>query len=713
MAPRSQPNRARGNDADRAEARHITDVRRRKRLRDITYKIIPGCCVIIIVFSIGAILVATLAYNKPIPHVATIVISSLLLAFFSLFCMSAFYLYSKKYDVHDFEHPDFSGRTRRLSCDGKSGLKRLAGTIARPFTRYGIQGASPSRAQPNENDRLEGQAPSPHSFRVLNARAEDRGPSRPREVREPISELETPERYGNQNESLNRISHPSQRLPQTPGERRSPQHPRSTNTRRLDVASITPPDPAQAPSHIPDSPTQNAPRRSVEDMHSFKNAARKSRTIPRGAPLIRASSKPLPRLNTDDRSRLPSQSVYQQPPSSQRSPQLVQTPTRASHERNSVGQPSPITPTGNNSTTIDPSNQIDTYRVFGLSAQSSQLEEGTRQTRPADGDETNSNGKMSSNGPYANQEYEHGYVPFQTPDHGTKGVLKRPKNSQNTSSSAKDSIDRNRSVHFFDTPEEFEGDIPTRAKFASQTQKAMGRSLTDQYSQSNPQTPFYQTRPDLNGIPDWQPTSQLPSGFSPEPGPSSQPQAQDPTHNPQENAILTQPCPEIPQFPQSDNQSLIFENESAIPKPLQPSKTKPQQIIPDLPDDRRDPFDLLALPDDLLSNEELELKRMWEMKMGLYTDSEKKAGLNAKQVIHQAKRTTEDLGEMSMQHEENQDKGKGKALASAQGQRQGGPVIPRRESSWTFAPASSSAIPPLETPTRGRTRNRPERVSIS
>lgn len=65
-------------------------------VRDITYKIIPFCALFLIIFSAGAILLATLAHNEPIPHQGTVVISILLLVFLLLFCVGSGYLYIKK-----------------------------------------------------------------------------------------------------------------------------------------------------------------------------------------------------------------------------------------------------------------------------------------------------------------------------------------------------------------------------------------------------------------------------------------------------------------------------------------------------------------------------------------------------------------------------------------------------------------------------------------
>ncbi|KAI0442613.1 hypothetical protein F4803DRAFT_575370 [Xylaria telfairii] len=88
-----------------------------KAVRDITYKVIPFCSFCLIVFSIGAILTSTIAFDKPIPRQGTIVISSILLSFFVLFLIGLMYLYFRKF------WPRVSkSRSRQTSySDGHSG----------------------------------------------------------------------------------------------------------------------------------------------------------------------------------------------------------------------------------------------------------------------------------------------------------------------------------------------------------------------------------------------------------------------------------------------------------------------------------------------------------------------------------------------------------------------------------------------------------------
>ncbi|KAI3339782.1 hypothetical protein F4824DRAFT_508000 [Ustulina deusta] len=69
-------------------------------VRDVTYKIIPFCSFLLVVFSIGAILVSTLSFDKPVPHQGALVISILLLSFFLLFGVGFIYLHFRKPRPH-------------------------------------------------------------------------------------------------------------------------------------------------------------------------------------------------------------------------------------------------------------------------------------------------------------------------------------------------------------------------------------------------------------------------------------------------------------------------------------------------------------------------------------------------------------------------------------------------------------------------------------
>ncbi|RYP60704.1 hypothetical protein DL769_008008 [Monosporascus sp. CRB-8-3] len=66
-------------------------------VRDITYRVIPICAVILVFFSDGAILVCTLAFDKPVPRQGAIGISITLAVLFFLFGLGGMYVYRKEH----------------------------------------------------------------------------------------------------------------------------------------------------------------------------------------------------------------------------------------------------------------------------------------------------------------------------------------------------------------------------------------------------------------------------------------------------------------------------------------------------------------------------------------------------------------------------------------------------------------------------------------
>ncbi|RYO93584.1 hypothetical protein DL762_001022 [Monosporascus cannonballus] len=66
-------------------------------VRDVTYRVIPICAVILAFFSDGAILVCTLAFDKPVPRQGAIGISITLAVLFFLFGLGGMYVYRKEH----------------------------------------------------------------------------------------------------------------------------------------------------------------------------------------------------------------------------------------------------------------------------------------------------------------------------------------------------------------------------------------------------------------------------------------------------------------------------------------------------------------------------------------------------------------------------------------------------------------------------------------
>ncbi|GAW19026.1 hypothetical protein ANO14919_085100 [Xylariales sp. No.14919] len=150
-------------------------------IRDTTFKIIPFCCFCLVVFSVGAILVSTLAFDKPTPHKGTIVISILLLSFFALFCMGFVYLYLRKTRPKSLGP---TGSSRRNGCRNYRAQDYAQGTTRVPKRSSGeINPAVPRGANGGltDSDTLRVQPPSPNTYR---RGAEDHG-SVPRHDNEP------------------------------------------------------------------------------------------------------------------------------------------------------------------------------------------------------------------------------------------------------------------------------------------------------------------------------------------------------------------------------------------------------------------------------------------------------------------------------------------------------------------------------------------------
>ncbi|KAI1765910.1 hypothetical protein GGR53DRAFT_488108 [Hypoxylon sp. FL1150] len=99
--------------------------RKMSYISDITFKIIPSCALILIFFAAGGILLATLGHNEPIPHQGTVVISILLLTFFVLFFIGAWYLYIKKRYPPLTKGPDAPDRPPPPNESFRTMLKRI------------------------------------------------------------------------------------------------------------------------------------------------------------------------------------------------------------------------------------------------------------------------------------------------------------------------------------------------------------------------------------------------------------------------------------------------------------------------------------------------------------------------------------------------------------------------------------------------------------
>ncbi|KAJ8131647.1 hypothetical protein O1611_g1978 [Lasiodiplodia mahajangana] len=271
MATRSNTGRAE-HDAERGveegvrprDTSHSTRV-----VRDITYKAIPFCAFSLVVFSAGAILVSTLAFDKPIPHKAAIVVSSILLSFFLLFCTGLVYLYFRKFHPHVSKG---SGVSRQRSHSDsptwdyvKSIIHRFKRFASRRTSYPGeVNGATPQGGEGGRTltDTLRDPAPSPEAYRRATTQEGNIASEQ-----NAIYELE-------ESESQQNLQLPQQREPQDdrgdrPLQQGSPEAnpiPRGrTRNRRIPTYTANAPRPIQAHSHpTPQSTQENAagsPRR--------------------------------------------------------------------------------------------------------------------------------------------------------------------------------------------------------------------------------------------------------------------------------------------------------------------------------------------------------------------------------------------------------------------------------------------------------------------
>ena len=85
-------------DLERGHDASDHDHTKRHYIQDFTFRFLPLCIAILVVFSDGAILVCTLAFNKPIPRQGVVVVSVMLAVFFALFGLGgACFHHQKRY----------------------------------------------------------------------------------------------------------------------------------------------------------------------------------------------------------------------------------------------------------------------------------------------------------------------------------------------------------------------------------------------------------------------------------------------------------------------------------------------------------------------------------------------------------------------------------------------------------------------------------------
>ncbi|KAJ2987696.1 hypothetical protein NUW58_g4361 [Xylaria curta] len=155
-------------------------------VRDVTYKMIPFCSFLLVVFSVGAIFVSTFGFNKPIPHQGTLVISSLLLSLFLLFCAGFAYLRYRRFWPHVSKRSVNTGRARQTNHSNhhpRGYLNSVAHWLKSFFPQFMPQSGKTSRAVPRDaqgglilTDERRNPAPSHNTY----GRGTEEGQNNPR-----------------------------------------------------------------------------------------------------------------------------------------------------------------------------------------------------------------------------------------------------------------------------------------------------------------------------------------------------------------------------------------------------------------------------------------------------------------------------------------------------------------------------------------------------
>ncbi|KAI0872882.1 hypothetical protein GGS24DRAFT_502357 [Hypoxylon argillaceum] len=148
-----------------------------KVVQDITYKAIPVCGFCLVVFSVGAILESTLAFNKPVPHRAAIVVSAMLLSLSLLFFIGIIYLYFRKSRPRVSKrsnYPNLAPQTvYRLGFHPWEYVKNVAHRVMRlssgviSYSSSETTHAAPQSVRDGriQTDTLRDPAPSPNTYR--------------------------------------------------------------------------------------------------------------------------------------------------------------------------------------------------------------------------------------------------------------------------------------------------------------------------------------------------------------------------------------------------------------------------------------------------------------------------------------------------------------------------------------------------------------------
>ncbi|KAI0834574.1 hypothetical protein F5Y06DRAFT_306638 [Hypoxylon sp. FL0890] len=220
-------------------------------IRDITYRVIPFCMAVLIIFSVGIIIVTTLHFDQPIPHQGTFVISILLAVLFFLFCIGVAYLYKKKHYPPLTKGPDapdrLADKRRTWRClfskigalfiDHLRGNKPLdnhenqpePGTLGIPNDPFELESPNPASMPPPESQQ-------PNEPHIMEQQSTFRPSHHTLTNKEPQSRKPLPQRRGQY--------HSPKRKSYTPSETSIPEEPEEDDP---PVLSVTYMPPAQHP----------------------------------------------------------------------------------------------------------------------------------------------------------------------------------------------------------------------------------------------------------------------------------------------------------------------------------------------------------------------------------------------------------------------------------------------------------------------------------
>lgn len=165
-------------DLERGHDANDRDHTKRHYIQDFTFRFVPLCISILVVFSDGAILVCTLAFDKPLPRQGVVVVSVMLAVFFALFGLGGMcFHHQRRYAKRHRRGPNGLGgpppgsvpssysaprhRLRNLASRTTGAFKRLHGSVSNFMNTKPGERKEEEAASPRERDRPVRERPPP------------------------------------------------------------------------------------------------------------------------------------------------------------------------------------------------------------------------------------------------------------------------------------------------------------------------------------------------------------------------------------------------------------------------------------------------------------------------------------------------------------------------------------------------------------------------